>query len=364
MARILLTGDVMIGRGIDQILPHSNDPVLYESYVASARTYVRLAEQRSGPIPSRVGFDYVWGDALDDLRRAELTIINLETALTRSKKPAPFKGIHYRCHPENVPCLTAAAIDCCVLANNHVLDWGEEGLIETLDTLEQAKIPFAGAGRDREAAEAPAILPLPKGGRVLVYAAGSPSAGVPPSWAAARNQPGVSLLDDYQAGFLRLASTINADKKAGDIVIVSIHWGSNWGYEIPDADRRLAHLLVDHAGADIVHGHSSHHPRAAELHRGKLILYGCGDFLNDYEGISGEEKYRAELVLAYSVSLDAGGKPAGVEMLPFQIKRFRLRRATDRQADWLAATMDRECRRLGGRVAREGRVLRLTGASR
>lgn len=353
MATILLTGDVMIGRGIDQILPNPVDPILHESFMTSARGYVRLAETRSGPIPRRVSFDYIWGDALQSLRRADLTIVNLETALTRSKTPMPGKGIHYRCHPENAPCLAAASIDCCVLANNHVLDWGEEGLLETMETLERARIPWAGAGRDLAKAEAPAVLPLATGGRVLVYAAGSPLAGVPASWAAGRKRPGVSLLDDYQAGFLRFAAKIAADKKPGDIAIVSIHWGSNWGYDVPEADRKLAHLLIDRAGADIVHGHSSHHPRAVELHRGKPIFYGCGDFLNDYEGIDGQEEYRANLVLAFRLSVGPGERSWSLEMLPFVIKRFRLHHADRRQAEWLRATMNRECRPFGGRVQME-----------
>ena len=370
MATILLTGDVMIGRGIDQILPNPLDPILYESFMTSARGYVRLAETRSGPIPRHVSFDYIWGDALEALRRADVTIVNLETALTRSRKAMPGKSIHYRCHPENAPCLSAAAVDCCVLANNHVFDWGEDGLLETVETLERARIPAPGAGRNIDEAEAPAVLPLAGGGRVLVYAAGSPSAGVPSSWAAARNRPGVSLLDNYRQGFLRLASRIATEKNPRDLVIVSIHWGSNWGYDIPEADRKLAHLLIDRANVDIVHGHSSHHPRAVELYKGKPILFGCGDFLNDYEGISGHEEYRSHLVLAYLLSMGPGGRDWDVKMLPFAIKRFRLHQADVRQAEWLRARMDRECRGFGGRVQLEGPMgqaksyaLRLTSQS-
>ena len=354
MATLLLTGDVMIGRGIDQILPNPLDPILYESFMTSARGYVRLAETRNGPIPRNSSFDYIWGDALETLRQADLSVINLETALTRSRKAMPGKPIHYRCHPENAPCLSVASVDCCVLANNHVLDWGEEGLLETVETLKRAGIPAPGAGRNIGEAEAPAVLPLANGGRVLVHAVGSPSAGVPSSWAAGRTRPGVSLLDDYQHGFLRLASQIAAHKKPRDIAIVSIHWGSNWGYDIPEADRKLAHLLIDRAGVDIVHGHSSHHPRSAELYKGKPILFGCGDFLNDYEGISGHEEYRSHLVLAYNLSLGPGERDWKVQMVPFAIKRFRLHHADARQAEWLRARMDRECRRFGGRVQLEG----------
>src|SRR5512145_2882467 len=115
---LFLCGDVMTGRGVDQILPHPSKPRLFEPYVTSAVTYVELAERAVGPIPRPVGFDYVWGDALAELRRVrpDARIVNLETSVTRSNEAWPDKGIHYRMHPANVPCLTAAGIDCCALA--------------------------------------------------------------------------------------------------------------------------------------------------------------------------------------------------------------------------------------------------------
>src|SRR6202022_3829734 len=88
----------------------------------------------------------------------------------------------------------------------------------------------------------------------------------------------------------------------GDLVIASIHWGSNWGWEIGDDQIRFAHQLVD-GGVDLVHGHSSHHPRAIELYQGRLILYGCGAFIDDYEGISGHEEFRDDLRLMYFATL-------------------------------------------------------------
>ena len=135
---LFLCGDVMLGRGIDQILPHPGEPQLYEPAVTLATTYVELAERANGRIPSPVDFAYVWGDALEVLRRLEpdLRIINLETSITKSREAVP-KGINYKMHPANAACLTSAAINCCALANNHVLDWGRSGLLETLETLEK-----------------------------------------------------------------------------------------------------------------------------------------------------------------------------------------------------------------------------------
>src|SRR5437764_3542965 len=164
---LALAGDVMLGRGIDQILPHPGDPRLYERYVRDARDYVALAERAHGPIPKPVDETYVWGDALAVLRASppHVRIINLETSITTSGDFSP-KGINYRMNPRNIGCLAAANVDCCVLANNHVLDWGEAGLLETLDTLKSAGMRYTGAGRDAEEAAAPAIVDFDHGSRI------------------------------------------------------------------------------------------------------------------------------------------------------------------------------------------------------
>jgi poly-gamma-glutamate synthesis protein (capsule biosynthesis protein) len=193
--KLCLTGDVMTGRGIDQILPHPSDPRLQEGYVKDARDYVALAEQINGPIEAPVGWEYVWGEALPLLRASDARIINLETSITRSNRYWRNKGIHYRMHPDNIECLRAAGIDCCVLANNHVLDWGVTGLEETLAGLGQAGIRTAGAGLNLEAARVPAVLPVSDGQRVLVFAYGSGTSGIPDQWAAGTD-PGINLLAD------------------------------------------------------------------------------------------------------------------------------------------------------------------------
>ena len=169
--RLFLTGDVMTGRGIDQVLPNPVDPRIYEPYVKSAAEYVELAERLNGPISKPVDFAYIWGDALRELERAgpDVRIINLETSVTVSEDHSP-KGINYRMHPKNVPCLQAAGIDVCLLANNHVLDWGPSGLIETLETLRAVDLKTAGAGRDAREALAPAVVEISGKGRVIVLA--------------------------------------------------------------------------------------------------------------------------------------------------------------------------------------------------
>lgn len=156
----------MIGRGIDQILPHPSDPELHEGYMKDARGYVEIAEKVNGPIPRSVAPGYIWGDALDELERVapDLRIINLETSLTKSNDYWKGKEIHYRMHPENIDCITAAKIDVCSLANNHILDWGYAGLKETLETLRKAKIRSVGVGMKLKEAESPVVMGI--GGRV------------------------------------------------------------------------------------------------------------------------------------------------------------------------------------------------------
>jgi poly-gamma-glutamate synthesis protein (capsule biosynthesis protein) len=351
---LFLCGDVMTGRGIDQVLPYPGAPTLHEGYATSAWDYVALAEKAHGAIPRPVGFSYVWGDASAEWARVrpDLRIVNLETAVTTRDDWQQTKGIHYRMHPANVPFLTAASIDCCVLANNHVLDWGHAGLADTLETLHGAGLRTAGAGRDLAEAAAPALLSVPGRGRVLVFAFGATSSGIPLDWGASLGMPGVNLLADMSDATLRrIAVQVKAVKRAGDVAVASLHWGGNWGYTVPAAHRAFAHGLIDRCAVDVVHGHSSHHPLGIEVYRERPILYGCGDFINDYEGISGYTSYRSDLCLMYFLELDpASGRLLRLRMTPMQMRRFRLNRASAEDTRWLGGVMDREGRRLGSRV--------------
>jgi poly-gamma-glutamate capsule biosynthesis protein CapA/YwtB (metallophosphatase superfamily) len=352
--RLFLCGDVMTGRGIDQVLPRPCDPVLYEDYAQSALGYVRLAEALNGPIPRSVDPAYIWGAALDEWARArpDVRIINLETCITRNEDYLD-KGINYRMSPENAECLVAASIHCCVLANNHVLDWGRDGLINTLATLQRLKIKTAGAGHNLAEANAPAVLPIAGRGRVLVFSFALASSGTPRRWAAKPDAAGVSFLADLsETSADRVCEHIVQARQPGDVVVVSLHWGPNWGYDIPDEQTRFAHALIDRGGVSIIHGHSSHHAKAIEVYRSRLVLYGCGDFLNDYEGIEGFEDYRGDLALMYFADIDpASGAIISAEIVPLQIKRFQLTLPTADDAEWVRQRLDRESGRFGTGVA-------------
>jgi poly-gamma-glutamate synthesis protein (capsule biosynthesis protein) len=341
--RLFLCGDVMTGRGIDQVLHHPSDPVLYEPACSDAREYVRLAERVNGPIPRPVNADYMWGDALEALQSPEtdLRIANLETSVTSSDDSWSDKSIHYRMHPKNLGCLTAARIDCCTLANNHILDWGYRGLLETLVTLNAANIYHAGAGCDQASAMAPVICHAGHA-RVLIFSMAATSSGVPLEWMATENRPGVNLLEDLsQETAGQVARSMSSQKRPSDVIVASIHWGENWGYHIPTEEILFAHRLID-AGVDVIHGHSSHHVKAVEVYRNRLILYGCGDFLNDYEGITGHRSYRADLSLVYLADIDPEkGHLVNLQMLPMQCRQFRLCHATTADASWLCDLLNR-----------------------
>jgi poly-gamma-glutamate capsule biosynthesis protein CapA/YwtB (metallophosphatase superfamily) len=344
----------MTGRGIDQVLPYPSGPVLYEPYIKDARQYVDIAERMSGPIPRRVDFSYIWGDAAEELDRAapDLRLINLETSVTESDDYWKGKGINYRMHPKNAPCLTAARIDFCSLANNHVLDWGTSGLTETLKTLARMKVKTAGAGVNLEEAESPALLEAGEKGRVVVFAFASETSGVPRNWGASESGPGVNLLENLsEKAVHHIREKVKRVKQRGDIIVASIHWGGNWGYAIPKEQKEFAHALIDNAGVDVIHGHSSHHARGIEVHRGKPVLYGCGDFLNDYEGISGNEDFRDDLGLMYLLSMEpTTGELMELRMIPTQIRHFRINRASQTDLMWLRDRLDRECKKLGTRL--------------
>jgi poly-gamma-glutamate capsule biosynthesis protein CapA/YwtB (metallophosphatase superfamily) len=277
-----------------------------------------------------------------------LRIINLETSVTRSEDYWKGKGINYRMSPANIRSLTEARIDACALANNHVLDWGYKGLAETLTTLRSAGLKSTGAGENEREADDPAELAVPGKGMVQLLSFGVESSGIPRAWGASAAKPAVNLLPDLsQSTVTRIAKAAGPLKAAG-CVIISLHWGSNWDFEVTKEERVFAHNLIDEAGADVVYGHSSHHVKGIEIYHDRLILYGCGDFINDYEGIKGFHDFRGDLGLMYFANLDAAtGSLKRLTMFPTTVSQFRIQKASNSGVRWLSDTLNREGRRFG-----------------
>jgi len=210
-----------------------------------------------------------------------------------------------------------------------------------LDTLKGAGILTAGAGRTLSDASKPAIFTVKPGNRIVVFAVGDESSGIPPSWAAAPDRAGVRLLPGVSKETAEtLAAEMLSQKHAGDIAVLSIHWGSNWGYQVPAEQQAFAHTLIDLGACDIVHGHSSHHPRPMEVYKGKLILYGCGDLINDYEGIEGYEEFRDDLAALYFAEVNDAGLLSSLTIVPFQIRLLSLHRARLKDVRWLQSALN------------------------
>jgi poly-gamma-glutamate capsule biosynthesis protein CapA/YwtB (metallophosphatase superfamily) len=344
----------MLGRGVDQLLSHPGDPELREPYMHDARGYVRLAEHANGPINRPVDWAWPWGEVLAVLDEAapDVRLINLETTITADGEFADGKPVCYRMHPQNISALTAFRPDVCALANNHILDFGYQGLTDTVAALTEAGIQGPGAGIDLTAARRPAIVTVGDEHWVVIGSVAMRSSGVPESWAARWHRPGVWLIRDpsQRDAADDVAAAVLAHKRDGYVAIVSVHWWSNWGYGIAPEDVAFAHRLID-AGVDIVHGHSSHHPRPIEIYRGKPILYGCGDVIDDYEGIGGHESFRGELRLLYLTRTDPdNGELVSLTMMPLRVRQMRLERASHHEAEWLRSTIEHASRRFETRV--------------
>jgi poly-gamma-glutamate synthesis protein (capsule biosynthesis protein) len=220
--------------------------------------------------------------------------------------------------------------------------YGYAGLTETLESLTRSGLKATGAGRTLAEAQTPAIVTLANGTRVIVFAFGTDTSGIPLEWAARDDRPGVDLLADLsEATARRIVDRMRQVRGPRDLVVASIHWGSNWGYDVPREHVQFAHWLID-GGIDIVHGHSSHHPRPIEVYRERLILYGCGDFIDDYEGILGYEHYRDDLVLMYFATLSAAtAELTALRMTPMQIRKMTLNKPSHADAGWLRDRLER-----------------------
>ena len=354
--RLALCGDVMLGRGIDQTLPHPGDPTLYGPYANNANHYVQLAEARHGPIPAERDFDYVWGDALSEFEAfaPDLRLINLETAITAQGKPWPRKPIQYRMNPQNIDVLRCAKIDFCALANNHIMDWGYVSMGETAKTLASKGIAWAGVGHNRARAAKPAILPVPGKGRAIVVSFTTLSGHAPEAWAADEERPGVNLVDTSDRGFDAVKQSVAGIKQPGDILIASVHAGTNFGHDIDPAERSFFRRLIDEAAFDLIHCHSSHHVKAIELHAGRPILYGTGDLINDYEGIAdspSEAALRPELgTMAFARFSAATGACSELLLRTTRMRRLRVQRADSDETATVCAILNRESAQFGTRI--------------
>jgi poly-gamma-glutamate synthesis protein (capsule biosynthesis protein) len=283
--------------------------------------------------------EYPWGDTLPVLERADLRIANLECVLASGGEPEPGKVFHFRSDPKNVESLSCAGIDLVSLANNHVLDFGPEAFREMPALLEAAGILYAGAGMNREAARRPAV----------VNAAGTTVGLIAftdnqPDWEANRS-PGVYYVPvtDADRRTAELLDLVRRTRAQVGLLIVSAHWGANWGTAVPGEHRTLARELID-KGADVVYGHSPHVFRGVELYRDRPILYSTGDFVDDYAVDPAERNDQSFIFLLET----DGTTPRSLRLHPTLIREFQARLGGS-AAPEIAQRMQRLCARLGSR---------------
>ncbi|HSO89941.1 MAG TPA: CapA family protein [Arthrobacter sp.] len=285
----------------------------------------------------RVGADYPWGDTDSVLRQTDLTIANLECVLAAGGAPEPGKVFHFRSDPKNVASLRSAGIGMVSLANNHVLDYGAGAFREMLPTLDSAGILHAGAGLDRDAARRPAVR------RVAGTAVGLIAfTDNQPGWEA-DGGPGVFYVPvvDSDPRVAELLALVRRTKARVGLLIVSAHWGPNWGSGAPSEHRELARALIE-AGADVVFGHSPHIFRGVELVRTRPIIYSAGDFVDDY---AVDPQERNDQSFMFVLDTD-GGTPLMLRLYPTLIADFQARLA-GRSSGQIADRMQRLSRHLG-----------------
>lgn len=248
MVRLLFAGDVMLGRTFNTVL--SADPQYN-----------------------------VWGNTRDLLHEADLVCINLETTLTDYDVAWPNKAFNFRLSPRYARVLNNGHVDFCCLANNHILDYLTPGMLDTQNTLRQLNIASAGVGLNVHEARQATILEV-EGTRVaFVCASDHPS-----NWQSNATTRGIHYVSlDHETGWPALLQHVTEVRTRCDLLVFSIHYGANWVEEgrVDPRARTLFHRLIDH-GVHLVHGHSAHHVLPMERYGHGWIMYGCGDFLDDY----------------------------------------------------------------------------------
>jgi poly-gamma-glutamate synthesis protein (capsule biosynthesis protein) len=309
VTQLSLVGDVMLGRLVNEVL-----------------------RSRPPHLP--------WGDVLPLFQSSDWRFCNLECVVSDlvPERPPP-KVFHFRSDARNVAVLQAAGIDAVSCANNHSLDFGPEAMLDMLQILDEAGIAHAGAGGDLEQASRPALTTTRSGTRVAVIACTDNE----PDWAAGDRTPGVYFVpaDVDQADASGLFSQVRGARELADLVVVSLHWGSNWGFQPEPGHRELAGAVVE-AGANLVFGHSCHVFRGVEVCRGVPIVYSAGDFVDDY---AIDPVARNDWSLVHFLDLD--GDRGRLRLRPAVIEDMHARLARGAEATAILSRTDSLCRGLG-----------------
>jgi poly-gamma-glutamate capsule biosynthesis protein CapA/YwtB (metallophosphatase superfamily) len=267
------------------------------------------------------GYRYLWGTVLPRLQSNNINVVNLETTLTHSSKALP-KVFNYKSDPGHVQALVEANINIVNLANNHSKDFDNEGLIETIDTLDQASIKHVGAGKNKVQAQTPVIIEK-HGIKIGIIGATDNE----PTWAANQKTPGINYFTP--SAIDNLLNDISELKKQVNLAIISLHWGPNMR-EQPSSDFiEAAHKMID-AGADIIHGHSAHIFQGIEIYKNKVIMYDTGDFIDDY-AIDPILRNNHSFLFVVHANKDSLQK---ISLIPTLIHNMQVNLAPQENAEW------------------------------
>lgn len=309
-------GDVMIGRGVNAIL-------------------------------ATRGYSYVWGDTLNLLRSTDLNIANLETTLTNSEHEVP-KVFNFKASRDRIKCLTDANIHVVNLANNHILDFAEEGLKETLETLDSAQIHYTGAGMNFDSASSAVIV-----NRKNISLAILGCTDNEPGWKATAAKTGVNYVDvSNKKDREKILQYVEQLQKQNDFVIVSIHWGPNLK-EFPGKQFiGFAHEMIDH-GASVIHGHSAHNFQGIELYKQKLIFYDTGDFVDDYIVLADVKNDHSFFFMVEFSKHEI----VKAKLVPVLIANYQVNLAPDENKNWSIKRIRQLSVKFGTSITDQGDVL-------
>lgn len=267
----------------------------------------------------KYGYTYPWGDILPLIHKSDIRIVNLETTVTMHEKAVP-KVFNFKAFPDRVQTLQKAHINVVCLANNHILDFEEQGMNDTIAALDAANIQHVGAGKNIYEAQKAVVL-IKNGIKigVLGYTDNEPE------WKAKKNKGGTNYV--HVGDIEKLKPLIENLKKQVDVLIVSCHWGPNMRSKPSQHFITFAHALID-CGVDIIHGHSAHIFQGIEIYKERLIMYDTGDFVDDY---AIDPILRNDQSLFFEVTIDKYG-PRSVKLTPLLIKNMQVNKATKNES--------------------------------
>ena len=239
---------------------------------------------------------------LEKLLAADILMINQEFPFSTRGTAMEDKQYTFRADPRYVQILKDMGVDIVTLANNHTLDFGSDALLDTLSTLEEAGLPYVGAGENLE--RAARMISIEKGGRKIGFLGASRVIPVT-GWYAGKDRPGLFATYDPAQMLEQIAQA----KETCDYVVAYVHWGVEYADTPEEYQRQMAQKYID-AGADLVVGSHPHVLQGIEFYKGKPILYSLGNFLFG--------QWAGETVMA-EITIRADGA-VGLKLVPLTMK--------------------------------------------